>query len=79
MLEREIFSETRSIRIRASRPGDGRQFHGRERCQSGQGLARAPPGGKMRFDVYLLDKAHYRSIRSVACLNGARLERCLDG
>jgi hypothetical protein len=35
--------------------------------------------GEIQFDIFLFDEAHHGSIRSVACLNGARLEQSLNG
>lgn len=79
MLRGEVFSKVRFIPVRASR---------RNLCDSGcigldHGMVckmtLGPPCGHVPWDIDFLDEAQCSSIRPVACLNGARLERRLEG
>jgi hypothetical protein len=79
MLDGKIAFEARSLRFHSSRTGRGGPLCGRGCRQPGIYEAQAAALSKMRVDVDFLNEAHGRSIRSVACLNGARLEQSLEG
>jgi hypothetical protein len=77
MADGSTFSEFRKIRFAAGRRGHGPFcWLSRKPIRS---HPHTPSGGKMLVDVNLLDEGHCSSSRSVACLNGARLERSLEG
>ncbi len=78
VLQGEILSELCRIRFRAGRGHfRGRGCIGLDHWPGGR-QSHCPSSGKVPWNIDLLDKAHGRSSPSVACFDGARLERSLE-